>query len=89
MTIRSTIAKKLTKINKLGDMNSCFAPSSASDNTIYEYCVKYFSDNFVKFDDCKNPKNFCYVCCENEFGEVHVLEREKCYAKCEVPVEIS
>jgi len=33
-------------------------------------------------NDCKNPNQYCYICCENEFGETHADEREKCFEKC-------
>lgn len=27
--------------------------------------------------------DYCYVCCEHEFGRLHEELREKCYTKCD------
>lgn len=78
LSIRSNIADKLKNINRKGEKAVCQDPKN-----IDSYCTKYFSDNFVKMGDCKVKESFCYVCCENEFGELHILERDQCYATCD------
>lgn len=27
--------------------------------------------------------DFCYICCENEFGRMHQDKREDCYVMCD------
>jgi len=78
LTIRSNIADRLKNINRKGDQGLCLEVKN-----IESYCTKYFADSFVKMGDCKTKESFCYVCCENEFGELHVLERDQCYASCD------
>ena len=44
-------------------------------------CAASFSTNVAKFMECKTPESYCYICCETEFGEMHLVDREKCYNK--------
>jgi hypothetical protein len=86
LTIRSKTAGSLQKLIKNGDASLCFQP--LADNKDHEtkmenYCAANFFDNYIKLSECKNIESFCYTCCENEFGEVKVVEREKCYKNCE------
>jgi hypothetical protein len=78
LTIRSNIADRLKNINRKGDQALCLDAKNMES-----YCNKYFADSFVKMGDCKTKESFCYVCCENEFGELHVLERDQCYSSCD------
>lgn len=43
------------------------------------YCNANLTNNVTKYLECKQPETFCFVCCENEFGQMHLSEREKCY----------
>ena len=81
MTIRSKIAEKLKKYHKLGNKDHC--KNGLSDQERENYCQDNFTDNYVKFTDCKDVSSYCYVCCENEFGDLHITERDSCYAQCD------
>jgi len=35
--------------------------------------------------ECKDPDQFCSICCENEIGEYHTDEREDCLDMCSHP----
>jgi hypothetical protein len=85
-TIRMKTAGKLQKVAKVGDASKCFRPDSNNQihiKQIEDYCTANFYDNYIKLNECKAPDSFCYTCCENEFGEIHILERDKCYKKCD------
>jgi hypothetical protein len=84
MTIRTKTAGKLQKMAKIGDASRCFIPDTNTMKQVEDYCAANFYDNYVKLNECKSADTFCYTCCENEFGEIHIVEREKCYKKCEV-----
>jgi hypothetical protein len=84
MHIRTTISNKLHKLNKNGSEDNC--KNGITSLEIEKYCDTNFADNIVKHTDCKTPENFCYVCCENEFGDFHIAERDKCYAKCDLSI---
>jgi hypothetical protein len=86
MTIRTKTAGKLQKLTKVGDASKCFVPNTNNGEHIKkveDYCTGSFIDNYLKLSECRAPESYCYVCCENEFGEVHILERDKCYKKCD------
>lgn len=82
LKLRLVTAEKVHKYAKVGDMKKCFHPAGEgkiSAPKIEEYCQVNFSDNISKLLECKSPDSFCFVCCESEFGEMHLAEREKCY----------
>lgn len=80
MNIRTKIAEKIQSYNRIGDKERCTIKEAAH---MIEYCNNNFADNYVKFDECKEKSSFCYVCCENEFGDLHILKREECYNSCD------
>lgn len=80
--IRGSMAKELLNANKFGDHKLC--KSSRGDKMkMQKYCDSNFLDNYTKNLDCKNPDDFCYVCCENEYGNMYIKERDKCYDMCD------
>jgi hypothetical protein len=81
MSIRTTIAKKINKLSKNGNADNCL--TSQTDIHRQSYCGANFVDSYIKYQDCLTEANFCYVCCENEFGDFHISERDKCYASCD------
>lgn len=56
-------------------------PYKDQQNQIEVVCAASFSTNVAKFIECKTPESYCYICCETEFGEMHLVDREKCYNK--------
>lgn len=86
MEVKNKIAEQLSDINKEGNMDSCFKPSSApADITrVQAYCSMNFLDSDPeKYAECLKNDEFCYVCCEREFGEIVIKKREECYDKCD------
>jgi hypothetical protein len=43
------------------------------------YCTAAYASNVGKYMECKQPESFCFVCCESEFGQMHLSDRERCY----------
>jgi len=85
MTVRMEVAGNIQKSSKMGNEFNCFVPDANSSNKVEEYCSINFSDSAVKFQECKALETFCYTCCDNEFGMLHLLQRENCYKKiCDV-----
>jgi len=78
LTIRTQIAERLQKYNRAGNESACTTKTNKAD-----YCAANFSDNYIKYGECNSDDTFCYVCCENEFGELHILNRDKCYTTCD------
>ncbi len=78
LSIRSNIADRIKNINKKGNKATCL-----SNKNTESYCNNNFADNPIKFQDCKTKESFCYVCCENEFGQLHAVEKDDCYSSCD------
>lgn len=85
ISLRTVMADKVQKIHKMGDIKNCFVPDLSNNEhkkKIEEYCSINYADNYGKFSECKS-ENFCYTCCESEFGEINMIQREQCYGKCD------
>jgi len=80
--VRGSMASELMMANKMGDMSVCLK-SRNSKNLITQYCDGNFIDDYAKNNECKDPDNFCYVCCENEFGNMYLKKRDECYQMCD------
>lgn len=89
--LRSQVAGDLTNWNKQGNISNCFKPTNNEQDKkrILKYCNSHFIDaSPTKFNECLSTSTYCYVCCETEFGDMHIKDREKCYDKCdETPKE--
>merc|ERR1712032_568576 len=71
--LRSKMAMQQMKSNKVGKIEYC--QKGKIHKTFREkYCVNN--------RDCKTD-DFCYMCCENEFGNMHIDKREICYNMCD------
>lgn len=77
------MAERLGKAAKVGNIDNCFVPNDENKNLILLYCENNFVSDYNRFKDCKSLEDFCYICCENEFGDLHIQERDKCYNKCD------
>jgi hypothetical protein len=82
MNVRTEIASNINKVTRAGSKENCFSKKS-DQKLIDAYCENNFFDNYYKMTDCKDIQNFCYVCCENEFGEIQIGAREECYNGCD------
>ena len=80
--IRGSMASELLQANKLGDWRIC-KEARDSKPKLVDYCNANFSDNYNKNSECKDPENFCYVCCENEYGNMFLQKRDQCYTMCD------
>jgi len=88
MSIRLEMSSKFNNLSKLGDSNHCRDLLTLEKKT--EYCnSKVEADEQLQcMNNSKsenyNNKTFCQYCCENEIGELHLKEREKCFQEvCE------
>ena len=75
--VKMSMAEDMTKVYKDGDESRC--KGKDEKDKIERYCANNFAEDYLKFDECKDPENFCYVCCENEFGDMHKDKRQLCY----------
>ena len=77
-SVRTVMAETMGKVYKAGDTSKC-ANAMKSDNDRAAYCQANFPDDYSKFMDCKESEDFCSMCCESEWGDMHVNERQECF----------
>ncbi len=80
--IRSEMTRNLLDANKFGSMEIC-RKSNNNVVKVKEYCDANFITNYLKNINCKEMDNFCYICCEHEFGNMYMRERDQCYTMCD------
>lgn len=80
--IRSEMAQDIVDANRKGNQQNCKDGRNRTD-LIEKYCNKHFSDDYSKNLSCKDPGNFCYSCCEAEFGNMFINQRDDCQSMCD------
>ncbi len=83
MRIRMEMANELILAEHDGDILQCSANSTEDERQ--EYCESNFADDLERLVECSVKEDYCYVCCETEFGELHEEHRDECYDKCDFP----
>ena len=80
--VKLSMAQDMTKVYHEGDSRICDIKLNPNPK---EYCSLNFAENYVKFEECNDEENFCYMCCENEFGDLKREKREECINQKCVP----
>jgi len=80
MDVRSSIANELGKAYKKGDLNKC-VDAMKNETTKNNYCTSIYVDDFGLLNYCKKSDDFCNICCNSEFGDMHQIEKEECILK--------
>jgi len=85
-SVRTAMAEQMGKAYKKGTLDNCsrIAHGTESPERIEmrkHYCTANFADDFVNYQACLDGDDFCHQCCDNEFGEFYLGERENCYSK--------
>jgi hypothetical protein len=76
--VRYQMANDMNNMYKDGDMAKC-KTAMASPQNRDAYCGVSFPDDYLKFNNCKSEdQDFCPICCENEFGNMHMDKRQVC-----------
>jgi hypothetical protein len=79
MDMKRDMGKKLTTLSKKGNPSQCFTKNIAMINN---YCISTIQDLEMQVE-CKRPKQFCYICCDNEIGALNKDYLNCCYNKCD------
>lgn len=88
--IRTKMSKQIMLANKNGNQELCRKGKDPKEGETFRgtYCNDNFVDDWTRNADCKG-EDFCYICCENEFGAMFVTQRDACYKMCDFkPKEI-
>lgn len=79
--IRIKTAVQAVKAAKAGDQENC--NKDQPKEQIEDFCYKAFPGDAESIQDCMDPAEFCFKCCDVEFGSAHLNLRNKCYKnKC-------
>ena len=84
--IRSKIAQNLAEANKSGNIDKCESGLKSKESR-KTYCKENINDNYSKHHECEEENSFCYICCENEFGNMVMNKRDECYTMCDRNLE--
>merc|ERR1712167_321189 len=74
--IKMDMTKDMLKAENEGDATKCKISSSISYKT--EYCNDKFGEDWLANKNCRDEAQFCWVCCEQEFGQMHIDARDAC-----------
>ena len=77
------MASNLLQAYSKGDKATCGKASDAK--SVEAYCNKNFPTNPDQNQGCKVEDDFCYICCDKEFGAMRMTERKDCYQQCAGP----
>ena len=75
--VRYQMANDMNNLYKDGKTENC-VNALKDDQGRSAYCEVSFPDDYVKLTNCKNEEDFCVLCCENEFGDMHMDKRQNC-----------
>lgn len=78
--LKKDISKDLIRASKKGDYEECDPERPL--HQIINYCKVNYENDSYKMAECAKNDNFCYMCCEGEYGELHLELRNNCYTKC-------
>lgn len=79
--IRNKMTRTVVEAAKNGDQEIC-KKSSLKQELMNKYCDENLIDDYAKNAECKTSDNFCFSCCDNEFGQANVTGKEGCYSFC-------
>jgi len=85
-TIRRKIAQNLADANKIGNIDKCELGLKSKESR-KNYCKENINDNYSRNNECLQQSSFCYICCENEFGNMVMQKRDECYNMCDKTLE--
>lgn len=81
-TLRNKISEDVMTAQRNGSTNTCHEGKINTDKRV-KYCDEKFVDDYINNGDCKKKEEFCYLCCETEFGNNFIDKRETCYQMCD------
>ena len=82
LKVKSKMSQELMSANKKGLIKNC-KKGNKNQRERVAYCNANFIADFIKNTECKEKDGFCYMCCENEFGDMFIKLRDKCYNMCD------
>jgi hypothetical protein len=79
--IKRQVGSEILNMNKRGSPDKCFTMRNPME--ISQYCVLAYHEVDLQ-NECKNPKQFCYMCCDAEIGNSNRDSNNCCYNRCDM-----
>ena len=79
--VRNEMSKQILIATKNGSTEKC-KNSWGDEVKMNEYCDSNVVDDIAKNVECKLKENFCFACCDSEFGVTHSDSKTSCYNYC-------
>ena len=79
--IKKQVGSEILNMNKRGSPERCFTMNNPFE--ISQYCNLAYHDVDLQ-NECKNPKQFCYMCCDAEIGQISKESNNCCYNRCDM-----
>jgi len=80
-SIKMEMTKEMLKAEQEGDGTKCKA--TTSEDYRVNYCNLAFAESWEENKNCREPGQFCWICCETEYGSMHIDARDACYTHCD------
>lgn len=80
--IRGKMTEEIVQASKIGQTKTCKDNKVKKEDRV-KYCDENIINDYQRNLDCKTEQDFCYICCETEFGPVQYNNRAKCYDMCD------
>jgi len=79
--VRAKLANEIMLNNKEGSIQPCLK-GRADPDFRETYCNTHFVEDYTLNSNCKS-EDYCFTCCENEFGNAFRMKRSECYKHCD------
>ena len=80
--VRAKMAHDILLTEREGHIPPCLKGKTDTDFR-ENYCNSNFVEDYVNNSACKSADDFCYTCCEHEFGNNYRMKRSQCYRACD------
>jgi len=79
--LKQQVGTDIANMDKRGSPEKCFTTKSIVD--MNKYCNLMYRDVDLQ-NECKNPRQFCYMCCDMEVGMQNKDMNSCCYSHCDL-----
>lgn len=79
--IRNKMNSNIINATKSGDSEKCKS-TFKNQPLMNKYCDEHVNEDYNKNLECKIEENFCFACCDSEFGSANTKSKDQCYKLC-------
>eukprot|EP00340_Litonotus_pictus_P006921 CAMPEP_0170517440 /NCGR_PEP_ID=MMETSP0209-20121228/3432_1 /TAXON_ID=665100 ORGANISM="Litonotus pictus, Strain P1" /NCGR_SAMPLE_ID=MMETSP0209 /ASSEMBLY_ACC=CAM_ASM_000301 /LENGTH=752 /DNA_ID=CAMNT_0010802691 /DNA_START=71 /DNA_END=2325 /DNA_ORIENTATION=+ len=79
--VRNKMTTEMVEATKNGNANTCKSNYMIPEK-MTKYCNENVVEDYAKNNECKDKDNFCFICCDHEFGKANISGKDACYTTC-------